>query len=336
MCSLREFISRAPEIKEGLELLVRNIGLMTDYASALVVKMRSVLDHLDLLEGDVIDLKRQLLECKNVLLKTHYTARTFMSRVEKSLKFGDLSTTEREEMKGSVKDGKYKEVNAYFKQLGLYFSQIEESYNHFVKYHGKAKEACKVGISTCKTKMAEAATPGVRNAGDAARNVGKAAIGIGVLTGVTATIAGIATFGVGAPIVLGISAPLFGVGAVAGGGAAAGGGLALVAGNKLTAISNHYKSIEMLFKDISDGFLLMETNASSIDAAMKDFKEKIRDINFDIVAAKPNIDRDIYRIFGKTFDTLVEAFKASHEEIERYRLKMQEDKEKVENLQVAI
>lgn len=333
-CSLKEFLRKAPEIKESLEILVGNIGKLTSYASALADKMHSLLDHIDSLEGDVSELKGQLLKCKNLLLKTHITARSFMSGIEKLLRYGDLNQQDLAEMKQGVRDGKYSSLNDYLAQLSRYFNQASASYEHFKGFHTQAETACKTGIAECGKKRKEASKTIASSAGTVAKTAGIVAGVGGIAAGAAAAVAGIFTFGLGVPIVLGISAPLVvGVSAAASGGAIAGGGATFMAGRALSDIGSHYAAIENSFKEISDGFQYMVTNASNIDVSMFKFKNKVKGLSIasDDVAA--NTEKD-FRSFGETLDILVDTIKEARKEIKSHREKMEADEKGVTDLKV--
>lgn len=330
--SMIKFIQKnAPEIEQTLKICVIAIQKLTEYSTDLVAKIHSVLDCLDKLEEDVSEFKGNLFSCKKSLQIALASAGTFVTRIEKSLLYGDLRAADKQDMLNDilekVKKGKYQSLKNYLAQLSHFFGQCKTCYNNFKVLCDETIPLCDKGLAACQERISKAASSDhISNTGSKLSQLGVAA-GIGgavVFTvGGIATLsvlAGFVTFGIGTPIV----ATALGVGATSVGIITHG------VGNSMKTASDCYKNILTTFKEIRAGFESLKDTANTTDRCMNKLKELLADKLCDKESVSVAVDLPSnYRGFESVFFIMLDGFQDARKKIKAYRASIEKDEKKL-------
>lgn len=321
LCSLNGFIKNAPACTESLQTLVNQVQRMTDRTTNLAKKLQAAKVEVDGMEGDVTKLKQQLEECKKLLKRMHSSACVFVDEVDRCLECGDIDRKREFVIKESVRRGRYIKLSTYLTQLLPLFNESQKAYKKFDNLCKLATPACEKGAMSCGAKMKEVRENKryTRRLGGALRAVG-AVVGVGGVTG-AAVVAGLFSFGIGTPVVLGIAAGAAGGAAVGGGAGAVG---AKIATEKKLKV---YKKAEKVFKEISKEFDSVSNNASEIDVTMFQISEQFNALlpDMDCVSSA----EDFYS-FRRSFDILLHSIKDTRKNVRQCSDKMRSGILKIE------
>lgn len=260
-----------PAIVKKLESVVTSLSELTRDAERLAAIISSAIQKLYSLKGDhnANELREGLLECMKLLTRMHSSSCTFMSRIAKFFRFMELDKNELDEMESSFDSSDFRPFDNYVSQLKRSHEHSTESYRDYRTYYDSAKEACRIALQSCRDEegKVEKERSITTTAGKAVTMAGAAA-GVGGVLGLSA-VAGLLTFGIGTPIVLGLGA--FGAGGVI----AAGAATSQVARVTTNRMGEHYqeaddtlKDIEATVKGMSQNFESMDNVFSGVDAAM--------------------------------------------------------------------
>lgn len=260
-----------PAIVKKLESVVTSLSELTRDAERLAATISSAIQKLYSLKGDhnANELREGLLECMKLLTRMHSSSCTFMSRIAKFFRFMELDKNELDEMESSFDSSDFRPFDNYVSQLKRSHEHSTECYRDYRTYYDSAKEACRIALQSCRDEegKVEKERSITTTAGKAVTMAGAAA-GVGGVLGLSA-VAGLLTFGIGTPIVLGLGA--FGAGGVI----AAGAATSQVARVTTNRMGEHYqeaddtlKDIEATVKGMSQNFESMDNVFSGVDAAM--------------------------------------------------------------------
>lgn len=100
--AIKELVACGPAISKALVGCTEGVSALTKCFQELTGKIQSALKVIDELEGSVVELRTNTLECRTLLSKAYDCACVFMDRVEKCLDYGDLKDTRREEIKANA------------------------------------------------------------------------------------------------------------------------------------------------------------------------------------------------------------------------------------------
>lgn len=322
-CSLKLFIDNIPAFEESLKTLVEAIKQIAENAAQVADSIRSLVVKVDGMKGDVKEVRKKLSKYEELLLKIRKEANNFIDNVKDCLKYGELNKVRQCEIKQLVKNGKLVCLNAYLRQLARLFRDCKTSYDSFEKVCKTSNEVCTAGVQLCAANMKDAEdskwTTQLRGGLIAGTT---AVVGVVGVAGI-ATVAGLFTFGIGAPIVLGLAG--------AGSGAALAGGATTTA---VTSIMTHnsatsYQHAADVFKEVSDGFCRIKGHAGDIDVAITTLHEILKDVDIDRQMVSGH-DPDNYEAFCRAFDIMMDGFSRAHREVHMCNKKMQGKEQKIE------
>lgn len=316
---IEEIITYGPEICKALICCAGGISELAKCFEDIAENIRSTLKFIDEVEGGVIELRGNALECRTLLSKAYNCASNFMDRVEKCFRYGNLSQEEKEDIKENVEKGDFMKVNSYFDQLRRFFKQCDKCYKKFEGFNTLANKSCTKSIEMCEQKRKG-------SSGGTTQSAGKFIMGLGITAATTAAVGGVAvvaglfTFGIGTPIVLGLSVAGSAVGAAT-----------AIAGNAIKNIGDHYAQLEKEFRKINDNFDRMRNLAERLDADMHKVRELLAkmDMNNENTINAPQ--KDLNR-FNKMFENLLEDFKNDGETIKETQKNMNMSKKAVDNI----
>lgn len=159
--------------------------------------------------------------------------------------------------------------------LTYYINEADEQYNVFEKGYKNANQSCLAAAEICKQKSQEAKSKKMKTRiiiGGALSGGGMAG---GVAIGVTATVVGVLTGGIGVPIVLGLGAAA-GVGIVGVGAAATTGGLAYLFGKAQKSFTDLAKMFDAFWLATVD----VKKEVDTIKCYVKKLEENVSAIKF--------------------------------------------------------
>ena len=286
---------------DNLDKALHGISKFMDVVGEITKKIR------EKLKGEVpTDIRSILLECRVQLRKSLDCANVYMKRVERLYKFADLSTADVNKIKSAINSDDFEDYMAYIKQISRYIEQVDKLYSDFKEIHDKAAAACEKGRTKAEVQIKQHHNVGGgnRRAGTALKVLGTVSA-VGGVAGL-ATVAGIFTAGIGAPIVLGIAAVTAGGAAAAGAGVAAG-GVALSRHGEQARSSTEYNSKTDFLSQVKNSFDLMVDIAREVDLAMYESSKIVLDMKLSAeVAGKADRCK---LVIAQEFKHLVEGFK---------------------------
>lgn len=309
-------LTSIPSFKESLQVLVEAIQCMSDHATDLADTLYAALLQIEDLEDDITELKKNLQECKVHLSSIHSRAHIFILKVEQYLRCGEVSDTEQHEIKQAIRRGQLESLNSYLDEFAKLFDQSESAHKYFDEVCKKCKPICKEGMEFCDLKRDEAKGRKWHKQVIGGTFAGAtAAVGAGGVVGAS-VVAGLFTFGIGTPIVLGISA------LVSGGAFLGGATTATVAGVYTHKIATKYSNMAEIFHKISIGFESVSNAASSIGSAMFKLKEVLVGLKYNannVQDAFYHEDYDLCKLFDMLLKSVNEARSKVHETSEKMR-----------------
>ena len=313
--TLQDIAKMAPVLGDTLGACASSVEKLSVLTSGLIEKIKNTLDDINSLEADVTELKDKLLKCRSLLAKSQITASTLVKRMSKCVEYGHLNEEEKTKMctlveKAFIENDKCKELNSYINQLYRYLEQCKKCYETFAKYYKDAIDSCSDGRIDCEKKKKDAAK------GESQMNAGRrAAVGAGVVAAVggvavAATVAGLFTFGIGAPIVLGVA------GLASGGSIVGGVATSATAAVYLGRTAAKYEKVEKGFDSISNDFWSMKDIAEKTDLAMFGLNELVKSMQDDARNVESNVKEDVdYNSFEKVFNVLLEGIAEAKEKV---------------------
>ena len=184
----------------------------------------------------------------------------------------------------------------------------------------KTRPICDSGAKICCEKMEAAKEKAAQ-----AQRIGGGVAAVFAVTGVVGVagasiVAGLFTFGIGTPIVLGVSAAASG-GAIAGGGA-----IATAAGVATYNVAKSYEVVMKDFKDCQREFNSMSDCAATIDEEVHAVSKVLNELLSDVDNVKRN---ESIRYCLKLFDILYDSIKDARVTVQACKKTMKEDTLKI-------
>lgn len=317
--SLKDILESGPDIIRGLMCYVSGISELQSCFEEVIQQIRHTLTVLDELEGDVVDLKLNVLECRTLLSKAYNCACLFMDRVEKCLEYGDLKQQRRNEIKENARNGDFTKAISYLNQLRRFFEQCGTCYTAFEGFNNSAISLSGKSVVICNDKKGEC------SGGQTTTTAGKVLMGLGVAAGVggLAAVAGIFTFGIGTPLVLGAAATATGVGGTG----------AVIAGNAVRSRGEHYTRLEQEFRKIGAKFEKMRDVAGTMDEKMDKVKSSLSAMEYDHTNVSKNTTKEDIDTFNSVFETLLTDIAQERKKLKAIKYVVVKSKEELNNIE---
>ena len=318
-CYFQGFLKNAPSFNSSLQSVVTTIEKITDSSSVLTQSLCTGRQKISSMKEEVTKMQEQLKEYESLNAKVRKRASTFVCKVNVCLESGELSKEREHKIKQDVRNGNFRSLYAYMDKFSQLFDQSESAYAQFGKEYELSEPVGEVGIETCqlKTKEAQSSKRFTQILGGTLATIA----GVGGIAGISVVI-GLGTFGIGAPLVLGISGVASGV---------VGATTATTTGVVTHKYAMEYEEAEKIFKEIYEGFLLVKENTIAIDLALHKLSQVQKDIGADVTLVRGHTQKQSeYESFYRTFDILLKGVKGARRRVHECSEKLQHETLKIE------